>query len=47
MKNLSLQMASAAMLKKTADATNKSNAMVDKSATVEPNSSFQMMLKGR
>lgn len=45
MKNLSLQMASAAMLKKTADVTNKSNAMVDKSATVEPNNSFQMMLK--
>jgi flagellar hook-length control protein FliK len=44
MKNLSLQMASTAMLKKTADATNKSNVMIDKSATVEPNSSFQMML---
>jgi flagellar hook-length control protein FliK len=44
MKNLSLQMASTAMLKKTADATNKSNVMGDKSAAAEPNSSFQMML---
>jgi flagellar hook-length control protein FliK len=44
MKNLSLQMTSTAMLKKTADATNKSNVMVDKSATAEPNNSFQMML---
>ncbi len=44
MKNLSLQMASSAILKKTADVTNKSNAMVDKSAAAEPNNSFQMML---
>jgi hypothetical protein len=44
MKNLSLQMTSTAMLKKTADAANKSNGMADKSAAVEPNNSFQMML---
>jgi flagellar hook-length control protein FliK len=44
MKNLSLQLANTAMLKKTTDATNKSNVMVDKSAAVEPNNSFQMML---
>ncbi len=44
MKNLSLQMASMGMLKKTADATNKSNAVVDKSAAVDSNNSFQKML---
>jgi flagellar hook-length control protein FliK len=44
MKNLSLQMANTAMLKKTADTTNKSNVMADRSASVELNNSFQMML---
>lgn len=44
MKNLSLQMASTAMLKKTAEAANKSNGMVDKASVAEPNNSFQMML---
>jgi flagellar hook-length control protein FliK len=45
MKNLSLQIASSAILKKPADVTNKSNAVVDKSAAAELNNSFQMMLK--